>query len=437
MRGEELLKKYLEKGLNSEERFELEKLSLDDDFLADAWEGISNEDREKVRLLFTRLEKRIYTKEDNKIVPISRKLWPYAVAASLALVFSIALLLRPGNSEDELLVPDSRIADITIDDVQSPDVAIKFEESDQSKEANTQVPESTEEVNDLTNNSPLLVSSKSGASLSDPVEIPTSEAPSSDKMPNALTEEDIKSLTESERPVPIPNQQEVVSSDNLAVAGRNNIIQDSFLTNQLNTLIIPRTDSEERTQKAATPQVINQDARSRKNFSAIESETLDQANFQDTKNLKSLKLAEDVSTGNVKSSVQDSIAAQIHLTMANELFRKLKMNQKAHETALKAINAWPDWGAPYLLIGDIYASSAPSCGNEWNQSLAILSAYDKWKHAKKLILSKSDSQRVDMQMKRYRDYLPKKENGFMRGINAGDEVSVGCWIPEIVIVRFQ
>ena len=40
-RGALLIDKYIREGLTPEERYELEKLALDDPLLAEAWEGLS------------------------------------------------------------------------------------------------------------------------------------------------------------------------------------------------------------------------------------------------------------------------------------------------------------------------------------------------------------------------------------------------------------
>ena len=101
MRGRELLSKYIRSGLSNDERFELEKIALDDDFLADAWEGLSHKDTKNAQEILSRLDQQLSTRTPEvKIVPIYRKLWPYAVAASLALVLSVGVLLRSDQGID-------------------------------------------------------------------------------------------------------------------------------------------------------------------------------------------------------------------------------------------------------------------------------------------------------------------------------------------------
>ena len=83
----------------------------------------------------------------------------------------------------------------------------------------------------------------------------------------------------------------------------------------------------------------------------------------------------------------------------------------------------------------MYATTARSCGDSWNQSLAILAAYDKYAKARSIDLKSADE--ASGKMKRYRSSFPLKDEGFMRGVKAGDEQRVGCWINEVVKVRYR
>ena len=129
--------------------------------------------------------------------------------------------------------------------------------------------------------------------------------------------------------------------------------------------------------------------------------------------------------------------AKYHFSVASILFRKLNKYSEARTEALNAAEANPNWGRPYVLIGDIYAKAARGCGDSWNQSLAILAAYDKWNYAKNKDLNPSIQSDVEGKMGRYRAYFPSKDEGFMRGAKPGGTTSVGCWIGESVTVRYK
>ncbi len=127
--------------------------------------------------------------------------------------------------------------------------------------------------------------------------------------------------------------------------------------------------------------------------------------------------------------------AQYLLGKASVQFRKLKQYSKARATAREAAKLKANWGAPYLLIGDMYGSSARNCGDSWNQRLAIIAAIDKYSYAKSIDPSVSED--ASNRIGRYSGSLPDMNDGFMRGVKKGDTQTVGCWIGEKVKVRFK
>ena len=115
--------------------------------------------------------------------------------------------------------------------------------------------------------------------------------------------------------------------------------------------------------------------------------------------------------------------------------RKLKKYSDARKTALAAAKLRPNYGRPYMLIGDLYATSARNCGDAWNQRLAIIAAIDKYNYAKSIDASVADE--ASKKAGKYRSSLPDANEGFMRGVKKGDTQKVGCWIGENVKVRYQ
>ena len=137
----------------------------------------------------------------------------------------------------------------------------------------------------------------------------------------------------------------------------------------------------------------------------------------------------------IDSETDNEKKASYWFSIASIQFRKLKQYSTARSSALKAADLKSGWGRPYMLIGDMYGSSARSCGDSWNQRLAILAAISKYQYAKSIDpeVSSDASSRIS----KYSASLPEKEEGFMRGVKNGQKAKVGCWIGETVTVRFK
>ena len=136
----------------------------------------------------------------------------------------------------------------------------------------------------------------------------------------------------------------------------------------------------------------------------------------------------------LSSETDSNKKAGYHTSIASILFRKMKKYGDARREAKKAIALRPNWGKPIMMIGDMYATTASSCGDSWNQRLAVLAAIDKYRAASK------DSEFADEASKKISKYsrsLPDKSEGHMRGVKPGATETVGCWIAEKVKVRFK
>ncbi len=126
--------------------------------------------------------------------------------------------------------------------------------------------------------------------------------------------------------------------------------------------------------------------------------------------------------------------AGYHNSIASILFRKMKKYGEARKEARKAISLRPGWGKPVMMIGDMYATSASSCGDSWNQRLAVLAAIDKYRQASS---DAEFSAEASKKISKYSRSLPDKAEGHMRSVKAGSMQTVGCWIGEKVKVRFK
>jgi len=125
--------------------------------------------------------------------------------------------------------------------------------------------------------------------------------------------------------------------------------------------------------------------------------------------------------------------ADYYFSMASILGRKLKRYSDARSKALKAAQYRSEWGQPYILIGDMYASA--KCGDAWNQRLSILAALDKYQYARRIDPDAKES--ADRRISNYRNSKPLETEAFMRNKKKGDKVEVGCWIGETVSLRFS
>ncbi len=128
--------------------------------------------------------------------------------------------------------------------------------------------------------------------------------------------------------------------------------------------------------------------------------------------------------------------ANYHFYMASIQFRQLDRYSAARENARTAARYKPNWGQPYMLIGDMYAATSSSCGSDaFERQLAIIAAIDKYSYARSI--DSDVASEASSKIGRYSAFLPEKEEAFMRKINEGDAMTVPCWIGETVRVRFR
>lgn len=137
----------------------------------------------------------------------------------------------------------------------------------------------------------------------------------------------------------------------------------------------------------------------------------------------------------IAKDTDPSKQAGYHFSIASIQFRKLKSYSTARASARKAGELRPGWGRPYMLIGDMYGTSARSCGDSWNQRLAILAAIDKYRYAKSI--DSEVAAEANTRISKYSASKPDQEEGFMRGVKSGQKVKCGCWIGESVTVSFK
>ncbi len=118
--------------------------------------------------------------------------------------------------------------------------------------------------------------------------------------------------------------------------------------------------------------------------------------------------------------------ALIHLSQSNF--------QAARTLAIRAADAKPNWGAPFILIGKAYASSANSVGtNEFEKKAVYWAAVDKFMRAKSV--DPSIAEEANEQIRLYTPHFPPKTEIFFQGLTIGETYLVGGWINERTTVR--
>jgi len=126
-----------------------------------------------------------------------------------------------------------------------------------------------------------------------------------------------------------------------------------------------------------------------------------------------------------------------YLRLADIQFRELRSYSQARANAYKAAEQKPNDGRPYMLIGDMYAASAKSCGSGDNVSdkAAIWAAVDKYQYAKRIDPSPAIENAANQSINAWSGHFPSTEDLFFYGFKNGDPYRVECWINENTTVR--
>ncbi len=124
--------------------------------------------------------------------------------------------------------------------------------------------------------------------------------------------------------------------------------------------------------------------------------------------------------------------AQFYYSVAFIQTWQLNQYQSARSNARKAAEYKDGWGKPFILIGDVYAKSAASCGSDgFTRGLAVLAAIDKYAYARNIDDATSDE--ANRKISAISGSKPPVEDIFQRG-TGGQTVTVPCWIGERVRV---
>ncbi len=113
----------------------------------------------------------------------------------------------------------------------------------------------------------------------------------------------------------------------------------------------------------------------------------------------------------------------------------VKLNDvvKVRSYALEALKLKPDWGDPYILIGDTYAGAKDCFEDEFEKATIYWVAVDKYAKAK--AVDPSLTEKANERINTYSKYFPNVETIFFYSLKEGDSYKVGCWINETTKVR--
>ncbi len=129
--------------------------------------------------------------------------------------------------------------------------------------------------------------------------------------------------------------------------------------------------------------------------------------------------------------------ADVCFKAAQISFSHLKDYAKARRYAEQALEYRPNWGKPYLLIGDLYASSGPLCGTGTGFKSQVVTwvAIDMWKKAKQVDSDPFVKKRANKQINKYYKFMPTGEDLHLRQLKEGQTYTIPCWIQRKTKVR--
>ena len=137
----------------------------------------------------------------------------------------------------------------------------------------------------------------------------------------------------------------------------------------------------------------------------------------------------------IEKSATPEEQAPYYLRIAEIRYSKQGRLSEARSLAKKAAGMKDGFGSAYIMLGDIYTRMAKTCKDDWDTRMGILAALDQYYLAKSKDATVADT--ASKRIGRLSDSKPEKQDGFMRGVSAGQTVSCGCGIGESVQVSFK
>jgi hypothetical protein len=138
-----------------------------------------------------------------------------------------------------------------------------------------------------------------------------------------------------------------------------------------------------------------------------------------------------------EEGLSEASRAEMCFKAAQICFANLKNYEKARAYAEKSLEYRPNWGKPYLLIGDLYASSGPLCGTGTGFKSQVVTwvAIDMWRKAKEVDSDPFVQKKARAQISKYTQYMPTGEDLHLRKLKVGQTYTIPCWIQRKTIIR--
>lgn len=116
------------------------------------------------------------------------------------------------------------------------------------------------------------------------------------------------------------------------------------------------------------------------------------------------------------------------------VYSSLNNYNTARQYYQQAIDSKPNWGEPYIQIGNLYSNSAVNCGkDEFEKKTSYWAAVDKYIKAKSIDTTVVNE--ANKQIAITSAHFPTKEEIFFQGLEEGAAYTVKCWINESTTIR--
>ncbi len=137
-----------------------------------------------------------------------------------------------------------------------------------------------------------------------------------------------------------------------------------------------------------------------------------------------------------EKSPDNDLKAELYLTAAQLEYKCRKNFARARDLARKAASLKPNWGEPYLLIGDLYAASSTlDCIKKQplGSKAVFWAAIDMYQKAKSI--DPSVAEEANKKIARYKEFTPTKEDIHFHLLKEGETYEIGCWMGVSTKVR--
>lgn len=120
--------------------------------------------------------------------------------------------------------------------------------------------------------------------------------------------------------------------------------------------------------------------------------------------------------------------------LLSEVYRSKGMSSQSRSAAYSVLKYKPTESMAYIIIGDLYTSSAAQCTSQ-GLRVAYWAAYDKYAQALSMATDDKSKERAQKKMAVIKKSFPENQDLFMRNLKPGQDIKVECWINETTKIR--